>query len=85
MNQELREAVKHFVGMFELVFDNDWEMSKLCLDEDNRQYYIQDNGTFINPRVEDEYNNWSNRGHLLKSYRTLKAILDDDVDWPESL
>jgi hypothetical protein len=41
----------------------------MCLQE--RNIYISPKGTFIVPLVEDEQNNWANRGSLLSAYREL--------------
>jgi hypothetical protein len=35
------------------------------------------NGTFLNPKVEDETEDWGFRGFLLQEYRRLKRIIDD--------
>ena len=32
---------------------------------------ISEDGTFVDPMVDDEDNNWANRGSLLKCYRDL--------------
>jgi hypothetical protein len=70
---ELEEAISKFITSFELVFDNDWEMTKNCITND---ILICDNGTFIHPDVNDESNNWSNRGGLLDTYRHLLDVMD---------
>lgn len=71
---EFEQALDDFVSAFELVFDNDWDLtrSRIC-DEDS----ISAEGTFINPRVESEDNNWANRGSLLSSYRHLRKMMDE--------
>jgi hypothetical protein len=33
---------------------------------------IADNGTFVNPKVHDEVEDWGNRGRLLAAYRALR-------------
>lgn len=60
---ELLSALNQFVSFFELVFDADWEMTKGCM-EDSDHFII---GTFIHPMVDDESNNWGNRGAFLAS------------------
>ena len=72
--QRLQEALSDFVGSFELVFDNDWEFT--CLALQNPEHLIDHNGTFLNPRVDDESNNWGNRGSLLSSYRHLLSAME---------
>lgn len=69
--KNLESIVRDFIISFEVVFDNDWEHTK-CSIEDNSSI----NGTFLNPKVDDESNNWCNRGLLLHSYRRLKKILE---------
>lgn len=39
---------------------------------------ISENGTFLNPMVEDEIEDWGNRGALLDQYRNLKKLLIED-------
>lgn len=75
MNRELLDAVADFVEHFELVFDADWEVTQANIR--NSEFLISDRGTFIEPGVEDEGNNWGNRGSLLDSYRHLRALLED--------
>jgi hypothetical protein len=71
---DFEEALDDFVGSFELVFDNDWEITKARIRDGD---YISTDGTFIEPKVEDESNNWGNRGALLTSYRRLRRLMDE--------
>lgn len=72
---EYARAVADFLDKFELVFgDADWPITLANLQADAK-YLIDSNGTFIDPGVADESNNWHNRGSLLAAYRRLKAIL----------
>jgi hypothetical protein len=71
MNDELKNLLTEFMSSFELVFDNDWEFSQGCLRDDWQQHFIVPGGTFLNPGVNDESNNWANRGHLLDVHRRL--------------
>jgi hypothetical protein len=73
-HNELNDLISNFLTCFYSVFDEDWEHSKASLVDS--QYYIDENGTFINPRVDDEANNWANRGALLASYRALVAYIE---------
>ena len=70
---ELEEAIAEFVSSFKLVFDYDWEMTKLSIFS---KHLIEENGTFIQPGVSDESSNWWNRGSLLASYRHLIEVLE---------
>ncbi len=90
MNRDLNNSIAKFLGLFEEVFDQDWEHSREMLgirDETEEQKratqemgletieIIAKDGTFINPKVEDEFEDWGNRGALLKEYRKLKELL----------
>ncbi len=90
MDKELKHAIIEFLEMFEEVFDNDWVYTKSMMgihDETEKQKQsaiefgletidiISDNGTFINPKVTDETEDWGNRGALLNKYRKLKTLL----------
>lgn len=78
-HQELNNLISNFLTSFDLVFNLDWEHSKICLEECS--YFIEPTGTFVDPGVEDEENNWSNRGILLKNYRELvKYIRANKID-----
>lgn len=71
-NQEMLATVVEFVDAFEVVFgEGDWVHTREVIKHQDR--YIQ--GTFIQPGVADEYNDWENRGALLAAYRRLKALL----------
>ncbi|HHF3228373.1 TPA: TIR domain-containing protein [Vibrio alginolyticus] len=68
-HKELNQLISRFMVAFHTVFELDWEHTKLCIEDS--QYYINQNGSFIEPQVADEENNWANRAHLLASYREL--------------
>lgn len=68
-HKELNKLISSFMLSFEAVFENDWEYTMMCLE--SSEYYIKSEGTFINPLVLDEENNWANRAGLLRSYREL--------------
>lgn len=71
--RELETAISNFVTSFELVFDNDWQVTKNCITD---QYFIKEGYTFIEPGVNDESSNWWNRGSLLSAYRDLVEVLE---------
>lgn len=73
MNDEFKKLLTDFISNFELVFDEDWEFSKGCLRDDFQKNFVAPDGTFLNPGVDDESNNWANRGQLLHTYRNLIA------------
>lgn len=85
MDEDFRNALADFMNAFHLVFDGDWEFSAMNLDSDNRGFYIAEGGTFINPGIpiEDEDNNWGNRGSLLASYRRLLPYLKKEGIEPD--
>jgi hypothetical protein len=79
--------IKEFIAAFEQVFDSDWTHTKemlgiRCETPEQKKTsaalglesipIISDHGTFLNPMVEDETEDWGNRGRLLAAYRTLK-------------
>ncbi|HQY87759.1 MAG TPA: hypothetical protein PK402_03820 [Tepidisphaeraceae bacterium] len=71
---ELTKAVAEFTWAFEQVFHHDWQYARSMLHPMNGM--ISDEGTFIEPRVEDEEEDWGFRAILLEKYRTLRALLD---------
>ena len=75
----LKEALAKFVDAFEQVFDKDWAYTKQNLgiwdrpsgiDDEDSIPFISTKGTFLNPKVEDETENWGHRAMLLNEYRT---------------
>ena len=72
--QALEDAVADFMQAFELVFHNDWD---LTVDRCQDDLFIKKSGTFLAPEVEDESNNWANRGSLLASYRRLRSLMKE--------
>lgn len=72
-------ALGEFMDAFELVFGGDWEYSKFAIGCPHEcagtNYNFGPGGTFLAPGVEDESNNWFNRGYLLHSYRKLRKEL----------
>ncbi len=72
ISPELNKLLVDFIINFELVFKNDWDFTKGIILED---FYIKDNGSFLEPGVDDESNNWANRGLLLESFRKLREFL----------
>ena len=71
---QLLEALREFMCRFELVFDIDWEMTQAAVQ--NADHLIAEEGTFIQPMVEDESNDWANRGALLAQYRDLVKCME---------
>ncbi len=73
-DDDLVEATADFVDLFELVFDKDWEMTRSILADP--EHFIDPDGTFLEPEIDDESNNWGNRGSLLASHRRLRTLLN---------
>ena len=73
--EEFVTEVSHLMASIELVFDEDWEHTLNSLHPENIDHYIE--GTFLQPCVGDESNNWHNRGSLLSTYRRLVSIMDE--------
>lgn len=84
------DKVREFLEAFEEVFDRDWGYTKEMLgihDETAEQKrasteagfetipIIANDGTFIQPKVEDEVEDWGNWARLLDAYRALKKEL----------
>jgi hypothetical protein len=72
-DEKLEKALSRFVDYFELVFDQDWDHTKACLQ--NPDTYIDPAGTFVNPLEDDEANNWGNRKALLEAYRDVVELM----------
>jgi hypothetical protein len=76
---ELQKRLVSFVCQFEWVFDGEWKdytMGNIC-----DPGFIRSDGTFLNPQVDDESNNWANRGSLLSAYRSLAEAMRQ-LGWP---
>jgi hypothetical protein len=92
MDRELKDRLIKFVDAFEQVFDKDWDYTKEQLGilgetEEQKQnsldagletiHIISPDGTFLNPKIDDETEDWGHRGALLDEYRQLKKLLAD--------
>lgn len=66
---EFEKAVAEFVGAFEVVFRHDWDYTKF------QSAHIEEGATFLEPREDDEMDDWWARGALLESYRRLTAVM----------
>lgn len=73
--EAFERLVMHFLGGTEAIFEMDWQHTRSCLEGDNMQYYIDSNGSFLNPNVPDEGNNWANRVGYLEAYRKLQSFV----------
>lgn len=77
-------ALRRLVDDLELVLHTDWAYSEEMLaDSWMRLALVGLHGTFLWPEVDDEDNNWANRGGLLASYRSALLALGLPVTNPE--
>ena len=53
---ELIEALREFLGAFEVVFQHDWNYTKIMIGDE------VEGGTFLKPGLEDESEDWGSRG-----------------------
>jgi len=72
-DEKLDQAYSRFVSYFELVFGDDWDHTKGCLQSPD--VHIDPAGTFLNPLEDDEANNWGNRKALLEAYRDVVELM----------
>jgi hypothetical protein len=66
---ELTRALQEFIGAFEVVFRYDWEYTRVMIGDEI------DGANFIEPRLEDESEDWGARGALLEKYRALASAM----------
>lgn len=76
---DTEEVLQTFLDLLYLLFHDDWDYARdLCADP----LFIDPAGTFLDPRVDDDSNNWANRGAFLEAWRRLTA----HVEWtPRSM
>lgn len=79
---DIMQKVAAFLEAFEVTFADDWDHTKMCLDDNG---FIRDDGDFINPGVADEGDNWANRGALLEAYSELSGAMEGQREKPELL
>lgn len=70
------KLVNRFMYSTQLIFEEDWEHSKLCLE--NLKSFISENGNFLNPKVENEESEWGNRALFLNDYRELLKFMNNN-------
>lgn len=72
----LEGLASDFLTSTQAIFDWDWSHTKLCLATENIDMFIADNGDFLNPKVDDEGNNWANRASYLNAFRRLSLFME---------
>lgn len=81
IDKRFRSYSISFLGSAEGILDQDWEHTNSCLRDENINFFIGENGSFLFPEVDDPGNNWGNRSGFLYSYRKLKEfILENHLD-----
>ena len=70
---ELSTALAEFMYAFEQVFHYDWKYARSMLHPMNEM--IAADGTFLEPHVKDESDDWGHRGMLLERYRKLRELM----------
>jgi hypothetical protein len=68
--------VNEFLSATMFIFDMDWDHTKYCMLDINS--FVSSSGTFIDPQVEDEGNNWGNRPGYLNAYKKLKIFMEEN-------
>lgn len=69
-DDEFAEAVAEFIGAFETVFRYDWTYTLASFSP-----YQKEGATFLEPGLQDEFDDWASYGFLLEKYRQLVAIM----------
>lgn len=71
--QRLLVSLADFLVNVRLVLHDDWEYTEAHIqgNASSRAPSIHPDGTFLEPNITDESNNWGNRGAFLGSYRRL--------------
>ena len=77
-HDETMRRLIHFMECFEAVFSGDWEYTVGQLECNIPDYVIAEDGTFLEPGIADESDNWANRGALLEAYRALCECLFEE-------
>ncbi len=80
----LRNKVQDLLEKMERVFHTEWRKTKLNLDHEMIEHFIDAKGSFLVPEGPGSAIPWAGRDELLVSYRSLLAdfssILDADAD-----
>jgi hypothetical protein len=73
-DRELQNALVELMWAFEMVFHHDWPYTRVMLVPFNAM--IAEDGTFLEPRVANEVEDWCHRAMLLERYRKLRSLMD---------
>lgn len=66
---DFETVVAEFVWSVEELFDRDWDYTKCIFPS------VADDGTFLEPQLEDEAEDWGNRALFLERFRKLKRAM----------
>jgi hypothetical protein len=72
--EKIEDAARTLVGAMEAIFGYDWDFTREQMQD--LRYLVADGGTFLEPGVSDESNNWGCRGGFLAAYRELADLLE---------
>jgi len=72
---ELLKKLLIFFDFYHLVFSDDWS----CTIDNITSDMISPSGTFCEPQVENESNNWGNRGTLLHVQRDFIKCFNEKI------
>lgn len=70
-DEVLRSKVKDLLEKMERVFKTEWRKTKLNLDHEMIEHFIDPKGTFFEPEGPDTQIPWASRDELLISFRSL--------------
>ncbi|MEK6233608.1 MAG: hypothetical protein N2C14_02765 [Planctomycetales bacterium] len=68
---ELETAVAEFAWSVEELFDRDWQYTEHMFPA------IGDGGTFLDPNLDDEAEDWGNRAIFLERFRKLRRVMQE--------
>lgn len=78
-DEVLRSKVKDLLEKMERVFKTEWRKTKLNLDHEMIEHFIDPKGTFFEPDGANTQIPWTSRDELLISFRSLLEEFGEDV------
>jgi hypothetical protein len=66
---DFEKAVAEFIWSVAELFDQDWQYTKDMFP------FIEQGGTFLEPHLDDEAENWGNRAFFLERFRKLRRLM----------
>lgn len=83
-DEVLRSKVKDLLEKMERVFKTEWRKTKLNLDHEMIEHFIDPKGTFFEPDGPNTQIPWVSRDELLISFRSLLEEFSEDMPAAES-